>query len=152
MVKGRYSKILVPYDGSKFSLKALETAMMLAKAFGSTLHLATVVDVTRVHPPGLIRTKSSHKTFKMIRSNIMDSAKKALQEKEKKCKENGISAITIVKEGSIIDQLLKIIKRNNIDLVVIGSRGLSGFSRLMALGSVSRRISELSDCPVIIVR
>ncbi len=57
-----------------------------------------------------------------------------------------------VLEGSTANELLKSIKENRIDLVVIGSQGLSGLSRIKALGSVSRKISELADCPVMIVR
>ena len=58
----------------------------------------------------------------------------------------------MVLEGSVSDEILKFAKDNNIDLIVIGSKGLSGLSRLMSLGSISRKISELASCPVMIIR
>lgn len=151
MGENSYNSILVPYDNSKFSQKALQTAIMLAEAYRSTLYLATVVDISNVMPPGLIRTEESKKTFSQIKTSIRHSAETILKQKEEECKDRGISTSTFITEGLVADELLKFSKRNNIDLVVIGSQGLSGFSRLKALGSVSRLIAESADCPVIIV-
>lgn len=152
MTDNSYNDILVPYDDSKFSHKALETAKILAKAYGSNLYLVTVVDVSDVASPGLIRSEATRKTFGQIRDSIRRSAELALEQKKQECKEEGIRALSFVMEGSVSNELLALIKKNNIDLVVIGSQGLSGISRLKALGSVSRRISEIAECPVMIVR
>jgi len=43
-------------------------------------------------------------------------------------------------------------KKMKVDIIVIGSVGLTGIKKLKALGSVSRKVSELSDCPVLIIR
>jgi len=152
MVEKIYDKILIPYDGSKFSEKALETAKILAKTSDSTLYIVTVLDVSDVSPPGLIRSKETRKTFDQIRNSIRRSVETALEQREQECRHVGIKVYTQISEGSASDELLKFITKNNIDLVVIGSQGLSGFSKLKALGSVSRKISELADCPVLIVR
>ncbi|HEY7108247.1 MAG TPA: universal stress protein [Nitrososphaeraceae archaeon] len=53
--------------------------------------------------------------------------------------------------GNIVKQILDIAARENVDLVVLGSAGLGGMSKLKALGSVSRRVSERAKCPVLIV-
>jgi len=152
MAEKAYNKILVPYDGSKFSQKALKMAKILAKAYGSTLYLGTVVEVSDVPPPGLIRSRETKKTFDQIKNSIRHSVETALEQREQECKYEGIKVSTHISEGSASDELLEFILKNNIDLVVIGSHGLSGFSKLKALGSVSRKISELADCPVMIVR
>lgn len=152
MAEKIYNNILVPYDGSKFSEKALETAKTLAKTSDSTLYIVTVLDVSDVSPPGLIRSKETKKTFEQIKSSVKRSIETALEQREQECKYSGIKASTQISEGSTSDELLKFITKNNIDLIVIGSQGLSGFSKLKALGSVSRKISELADCPVMIVR
>lgn len=152
MVEKIYNNILVPYDGSKFSEKALETAKTLAKTSDSILYIVTVLDVSDVSPPGLIRSKKTRKTFDQIRNSVRRSIETALEQKEQECKYLGIKAFTQIREGSASDELLKFITKNNIDLVVIGSQGLSGFSKLKALGSISRKISELANCPVMIVR
>jgi len=152
MAEKIYDKILIPYDGSKFSEKALETAKILAKTSDSTLYIVTVLDVSDVSPPGLIRSKETRKTFDQIRNSIRRSVETALEQREQECRHVGIKVSTQINEGSASDELLKFITKNNIDLVIIGSQGLSGFSKLKALGSVSRKISELADCPVLIVR
>ena len=152
MVEKIYNNILVPYDGSKFSEKSLETAKTLAKTSDSTLYIVTVLDVSDVSPPGLIRSKKTRKTFDQIKNSVRRSIETALEQREQECKYLGIKASTQIREGSASDELLKFITKNNIDLVVIGSQGLSGFSKLKALGSVSRKISELANCPVMIVR
>jgi nucleotide-binding universal stress UspA family protein len=51
MAENSYNNILVPYDNSKFSQKALQTARMLAEAYRSTVYLVTVVDISHVMPP-----------------------------------------------------------------------------------------------------
>lgn len=152
MVEKIYDKILIPYDGSKFSEKALETAKTLAKTFDATLYIVTVIDVSDVSPPGLIRSKETRKTFDQIKNSIRRSVETALEQREQECRYKGIKVSTHISEGSVSDELLKFIMKNNTDLVIIGSQGLSGFSKLKALGSVSRKISELADCPVMIVR
>ena len=152
MTEKIYDKILIPYDGSKFSEKALDTAKILAKTSDSTLYIITVLDVSDVSPPGLIRSKKTRKTFDQIKNSVRRSIETALEQREQECKYLGIKASTQIREGSASDELLKFITKNNIDLVVIGSQGLSGFSKLKALGSVSRKISELANCPVMIVR
>jgi nucleotide-binding universal stress UspA family protein len=150
MANNPYRNILVPYDNSKFSQKALETAKTFARRFDSTLHIATVVDVSNVVSPGMIRSKEK-KTIEQIRSSIKQSAKIIILQKENECAAEKIKTKGWVLEGSVTSELLRSIKENHIDLVIIGSKGLSGFSKMKALGSVSRKISEVADCPVMVI-
>ena len=152
MTEKIYDKILIPYDGSKFSEKALETAKIFAKTYDSTLYIVTVLVVSDVSPPGLIRSKETRKTLDQIRNSVRRSVETALEQREQECNYLGIKASTQISEGSASDELLKFITKNNIDMVENGSQGLSGFSKIKALGSVSRKISELANCPVMIVR
>ena len=151
MANNSYRNILVPYDGSKFSQKALDIAKTFAKHFGAALHIVTVVDMSSVTSPGMIRSKDK-KTIEQIKTSIKQSAKTIIQQKEEEYATEKIKTIGLVLEGSTTNELLKLIKKNDIDLVIIGSRGLSGLSKIMALGSISRTISEISVCPVIVIR
>lgn len=58
----------------------------------------------------------------------------------------------IIIDGNIAEEILKTAKQKLVDLIVIGSQGLHGISRIKTLGSVSRKVSELADCVVLIVR
>lgn len=147
----KHKKILVPYDGSPFSKRALDEAQRMAKIYGSTIYLASVIDISNVLPIGQILSKH-RRPLEQIRSSVKLSTELVLQKIKKEYVEQGIDVEKNILVGSPIEELLKFIKQNNIDLVVIGSKGLSGLSKIRALGSVSRRISELSTCPVMIVR
>ncbi|MHB8546026.1 MAG: universal stress protein [Nitrosotalea sp.] len=146
-----YSNILVPYDGSMHSQKALKTAIEMAKSFDSLIYLANVIDVSTVNPPGQILSKGNRKTLKQIKKSIKTSTESHLKEIEKNYKNSGIIIKSVVLEGDVTGKLLKFIQDSNIDLTIIGSKGRSGISKIMTLGSTSRKISELAKCPVIIV-
>lgn len=147
-----YSNILVPYDSSKYSQKALKMAFEMASAFNSSLYLVNVLDVSSVSPPGKIRSKNTQKTLDQIKNAVKTSVESYLQKIQKDYGDSGIIVKGFVLEGDVAGKLLKFIQDHNIDLVIIGSKGLSGVSKIMTLGSVSRKISELAKCPVVIVR
>lgn len=151
MSKIFYRNILVPYDNSKFSRKTLDIAMKFAQIFDSTLHIVTVVDMSYVNPPGLIKSKDEYKTLNQIRASIKNSAYDILVQKEMECSNIGIRTKKQILEGSVTEELVRVIKEMNIDLVIMGSQGLSGFSKIKSLGSVSRNISESVNCPVMII-
>lgn len=143
---------MVPYDGSTYSQKALKMSMEMARAFDSSIYLVNVIDITTVSPPGQIRSKETRKTLDQIKSSIKNSAESYLQKIQKDYKDSGVIIKGFVLEGDVAEKLLKFIQDNDIDLAVIGSKGLSGISKIKTLGSVSRKVSELAKCPIVIVR
>lgn len=150
------TKILVPYDGSKYSQKALARAIELAHNLDSEIFLLSVVNVGYISPPGLlhglIKSKKEKETVKKWTKTIKDDNKKMLKNAIKKCESKGISASYIIEEGDIAGKILDFEKRKKITLVVIGSHGLHGLGKLKTLGSVSRKVSENAKSPVLIVR
>jgi len=153
VTKADYKKIMVTFDGSKFSQNALETAMEISKKFGASLYLVTIIDISKVNPPGALlgsQKKTMKKSLDVIKTAAKYEAEKMLSEKASICKKNGVDVHYEVLDGSPSDTILKLIKKWDVDLVVLGSQGLSGFSKIKALGSVSRRVSELASCPVLI--
>lgn len=152
----KYKKILVPYDGSKYSKEALNEASEIAKKFGSTLYLLMVVDVSAVKPPGMLLGIMMEKRLKKWSTQLLESIKskadKILESEMQSCRKMGIEAYYEIQTGSAVDSILKFANRHDVDFIVVGSRGLSGIGKIMALGSVSRKISEEANCPVMIVR
>lgn len=63
----------------------------------------------------------------------------------------GIESTSALARGDAATEIIDYVKKNNIDLIVAGSRGLSQFKRLL-LGSVSRKLVHYSDCSVLIVK
>lgn len=152
-----YKKILVPYDGSKFSKRALNEAVKIANLGGGTIYLCTVVTVGNVVPPGalmgLLRSASKGELRQRLLKSAKNEAEKTLSALIKYCERNGVKAqYDIVANENIAEDILNIARRRKADLIVIGSQGLHGISRIKSLGSVSRKISEVADYPVLIVR
>lgn len=150
------TKILVPYDGSKYSERALKRATELAHNLDSEIFLLTVVNVGYISPPGLLsglaRTKSEKIAIRKYSKSVKADAENKLKKAQKKCDSNGITSSIMVKEGNVSEEILNFAKKKKITLIVIGSQGLHGISRIKSLGSTSRKISENSSCPVLLVR
>ncbi len=150
------TKILVPYDGSKFSAKALTRAMELAHNLDSEIFLFSVVNVGYISPPGLLRSliksKEEKAAIKKWSKSVKADAERMLKKAVKKCQSKGITASFWIDQGEIASKILDFAKDKKISLIVIGSQGLHGIGQLKTLGSVSRRVSENAKCPVLIVR
>ena len=151
-----YSKILVPFDGSKYSKKALEHAVGLAQNNG-IIYLCTIVTAGNVVPPGsllgMMRDVSHGTLQKRLLSAAITDANKMQAQQMKYCKSKGVRAYQkIIVDGNIAQEILGVAKKKQVDLVVIGSQGLHGIAKLKTLGSVSRKVSEHARCPVLIVR
>lgn len=151
-----FKKILVPIDGSKHSRKALLHAIGIAKRFKSKLYLITAVD-TSDFPPGMLlsllkkdeRLEKSIGQFMIAAKSI---ARKELLADVAVCKSKGVvNAYYDVVAGRPVESILKFERGVHPDLIVIGSKGLHGMSQVKALGSVSRKVSELAKCPVMII-
>lgn len=153
-----YERILVPFDGSKFAKKALDEAIKIAQNTDSILYLCTVVTVSNVIPPGSLlgfvkNTSANELRSRLIKSAKMEAEKTLSYQASVYCKSKGVKAnYKIIVNGNIAEEILKTAKQKLVDLIVIGSQGLHGISRIKTLGSVSRKVSELADCAVLIVR
>ena len=150
----KYQKILVPYDGSEFSKKALDEAVMISKKFGSQILLVNVVNESlfKDQPSlfsGYLRgTESMEKSYTNQR---MEHTSNLLQGLCFDLEKEGIKATSHVVSGYPKKEILRFAKKQEIDLIIAGSQGLGGMKKLKVLGSVSRWITENSDCPVLIV-
>jgi nucleotide-binding universal stress UspA family protein len=158
-----YKKILVPYDTSKPSDGALEHAIKIAKAGPD----ATVIIILHVIPEIPIypvvehavrsRKDSRHTAFEehiqFVYSALKEETAKILEEKKRKYEQEiGSKNIKIeVIRGKPAAKIVEYAKSEAVELIIMGSSGLTGMSRLMALGSVSRGVLETAKCPVMIV-
>lgn len=138
--------ILIPYDGSEPSKRAFEIGLELAKLYNANLNVVTCL---LIHPHvDPVMSAAYVETLKMQK----EGAKKTISELEPKIKQANISFKSDVLESiSITDVILEYSEKHAIDLIVMGSRGLGGFKKLL-LGSVASGVSQHSKCPVLIVK
>ena len=151
-----FTRILVPYDGSKFSKKALQRAIEVAHNLDSEIFLFSVVNVGYISPPGMLhgltRTRSEKEAMKKWAVTVKKDSEKMLLAAVNQCKRKGITAKYNVSQGNISKEILDFAKKKKATIIIIGSQGLHGVGMLKSLGSVSRKVSEEAHCPVLIVR
>ena len=138
--------ILVPYDFTNFADLAFEKAMEIAKKFDSKLTLLTVLGSD---------TDTSGMSFSRAQEAHDEAESKAKEElnkmKDSKKNENIEISIKIIHHSSSIDGILSFAETKDVDLIVMGSHGRSGFKKLV-LGSIASGIITKSNCPVMIVK
>lgn len=152
-----YQRILVPFDGSKFSKSALNEAIKIAQMTGGIIYLCTIISMGNIVPPGsllgLVKSASTGDLQRRLIRSAKIQAERLEQTQVSYCKSKGVKAYyKIIVDGNIAEEILKITKKKTIDLIVIGSQGLHGVGKIKSLGSVSRKVSELASCPVLIIR
>jgi nucleotide-binding universal stress UspA family protein len=147
------SKILVPHDGTGMSDKAFEKAVDLAKAFGAKLVLLHVIEDTNVPPSVVLGYDMAliNKAKRSIRRELERGWDKMIEIKTHQVANDNVPLRGECRYGSPADQILRFAKHNKIDTIVMGSRRLKGISKIKALGSVARKVSESADCPVLII-
>ena len=150
-----YSHILVPFDGSKYSQRALDEAIMISKNTGSRLNLIMAITSPMLEPPGMffgmVRGVEWEKALDEYVDLASARAERILQETVEYCRKKGVKAIYKVISDKPGKAILDFEKRNGIDLIVMGSKGLKGIEKVKVLGSVSRHVLENALCPVLIV-
>ncbi|MGI6492233.1 MAG: universal stress protein [Pelotomaculum sp.] len=142
-----FKKILVPIDGSQYSDHALQKAKAIASAFGSEVVLLNVIEITKSDYPTnpykfsqeLVRQFQNES--RMISEKILGAAKTQL---------SGLKVSTQAIEGRPADVIMKYVKNNDIDLVIMGSGGIGGVRNM--LGSVTRQVALGLEIPILIVR
>lgn len=153
------AKILVPHDGTEMSDRALYKSKEFAKAFNADLLVLHVIEHVLI-PPSLVLGNDRiwiARTRRSISRKLEEAWMKMAQEKLIRglIKEN-IKATPRVLVGntinSVSDQILKFAKDNQVDMIIMGSKRLERrISKVKALGSVSRGVSERASCPVLII-
>jgi nucleotide-binding universal stress UspA family protein len=133
-----FKRILVTIDGSEDSKRASSIAIDLCERFASDLVILTVID-------GRAYDRNPTETEKKARELIdlqLSIAKKHLP----------TARGEILRPGeSTVEQILSFVDREKVDLIVVGTRGLGGFKKLL-LGSVSSGVVSHATCSVLVAR
>jgi nucleotide-binding universal stress UspA family protein len=136
-----YKNIVLAYDGSKFSNKALQEAIGIAKSSGGSLLILSIVDITdefESEAPGL--------TDKMT-EKLLKLTQKALE----KAVAARVKAKVEVHVGDAYEMIVDISKKKKADIIVMGSHGRTGLTRLL-MGSVTSRVIGHAPCSVLVVK
>lgn len=136
-------KILVPVDGSAYSLKAVETACNLAKSNppSEVVLLAVYLSLFDLEDEG-----------HFVADKLKRQAENALNAAKAKAQEKNITPTALIATGdSAADEIVDAAKKEKADLIVIGSRGLAGKTKYF-LGSTASKVVTYSPCSVLVVK
>lgn len=143
-----FQNILVPWDGSKYSNHAFKVALDLAKKYDSKLTVIHCIEGGEYRGPWYTDSMYSN----AIRKKQTKIAKTEINKLVSQAKNLNISLSSdILITDSTVKQLVTYSKSKKIDLVVMGSHGLTGWKKLL-LGSVANGVSQQVHCPVLIVK
>jgi nucleotide-binding universal stress UspA family protein len=152
------SRILVPHDGSEMSDKALNKAIEFAKAFRSELVILHVIDDRLIPQSAIIGFISEKSTLDDTKTQLLKlfkiGAESMLKDRLEKAQKNGINVRLIMGMGSPAEGIVDVAKNENVDLIIMGSKGVekNNTNKLKLLGSVARRVSEIAECAIMIVK
>jgi nucleotide-binding universal stress UspA family protein len=138
-------KILVPVDGSEQARKAIDFAANLAKQNDATVHLLHVYKLPII-PEGMGEYVISDRIeLQALGDQIISVAQDEVRKK------GGQHIEATVMEGDPAERIIAYAKDHDVDMIVMGSRGLGSFKGLL-LGSVSNKVSHRADRTCVIVR
>lgn len=141
-------KILIPIDGSEYSMKAIEAGKEIAKAFGSMVFILNVITPelritsgrgSNMYTPALMEELHEHSL------KILEEAKKQFQGMENQVE-------TFSEQGYIADEIVRFATEYQVTLVVMGSHGLGALRNRLMTGSVTTRVLHHIDVPVLVIK
>ena len=149
----RIRRIAVATDGSKDALRATEVALDLAKRTGAELFLVSAVPYAVGVGGGSADTWAGARAAEEYADFARAEARKVLREAAALARAEGVPAqeALLDRAASAVEMIAEFAKAEKIDLIVTGTRGLSGLRKLV-LGSVSTGLVNQAPCSVLVVR
>ena len=144
-----YHKIMVPVDESAAAKRALQEAIMLAKLCNSVIRVVNVVDLAQFSWGG-VGAMPSEEVSKAVNA----AGEKGVREAQEMLEQSQIPfEIEVIESAGdkIADLLIREATEHEVDLVVMGTHGFSGFMHVL-MGSVAEGVLRQSDIPVMLLR
>jgi nucleotide-binding universal stress UspA family protein len=145
---GNFSKILIAIDGSELSLKAADYGITMAKKDNANL-----VVINIVYTPASTFVYTRQEWFDEFLKKAKEEAAEWFNKIRTNAAENGveIKVETVEELYSVPAAIVKYAENENVDLIILGSTGKTGFKRLL-LGSVASEVIIHSPIPVMIIK
>lgn len=141
-----FHKVLVATGGSPWSDHAVKYAINMAKSYGLDLVILHVLTET---PPYFIAEAGT--SLDSLLEGSEEAGRHIVEEAAEWAAEAGVPCEVDMVWGRAADAICRVAQERDCDVIVVGSRGLTGFKRLM-LGSISNAVAAKAPCPVMIVK
>jgi nucleotide-binding universal stress UspA family protein len=140
---GVYGSVLLSYDGSDFSRKALEHACRLSKNDGS--------EITAVYVIPRYEEMIEFFATSFIKENLQRDARKIIEKAKAIALDNGVRINTQIAEGDEAEKIIELANKLRNDLIIRGTHKWTGFNKAI-MGSVAERVFINAPCPVLVVK
>ena len=146
-------KILVTIDGSENSKKAAEYAISLTKKYNAQLIILYVLYSELGFAYSNVLGVATPKAINDVLETQKKDVQKWFDEIKNKLKSTNIPVMDkiIISASSIVGEIVGFADKEKVDLIILGTRGRTGFKKLL-LGSVAEGVVTHSSCPVMVVR
>jgi nucleotide-binding universal stress UspA family protein len=145
MKENAIKRILVPVDFSETSDTATTNAAILARLLNAEIILLNVIEPQWSHFVSIIEVLSTPPSYADIEKAVIGKMNVIC---EKIFNNYGVKSEAFVVSGRIHTEIISFSEKNNIDLIVMGTHGVSGYNDLF-IGSIAKRIVTLSHIPVL---
>lgn len=140
-----FKKILLAYDGSSYSKKAIEKAKKIMELDqGVEIHIVTVTEPHHVNMYGYNYNRKYMSKVEEKNANLLEEGKSLMAPYEDAVK-------TINLQGNISHEIIDYSNEQDIDLIIVGSHGTRRLKEVL-IGGVSQKIMRHAKCNVLIVR
>lgn len=140
------STVVTGIDGSEGSVRAAQHAAAIARHWGASLKLVTVVRT----PEGWWGIGGAPPSPEALSSALVEGQQQILKEIEENLDLEGVDYETVEELGDPVSRIIAVCDNKDADLLVIGRRG-AGLAERVILGSTADRLTHLAECPVLVV-
>lgn len=142
-------RILVAVDGSNASINASSHAIDMAKKLDASLTVLCIVSPASYMDFGYANVGK----MKEIESIEKKRAQREVDKVKKKAMDEGVTVKTdvLIKFTSVVKEIVEYAEKQKIDLIITGSRGKTGFKKML-LGSVASGVVTYAHCPVLVIK
>jgi len=144
-----YGRILYATDYSKASTRALAEAVALAKQNRAELLVLHVIDPVTPYVAG--DDMGGAELYMKLEETTKQEAENSMKKLLEKLRKLKINAKSLLLRGNAHEQIVRTAKSRRANLIVIGTHGRTGLSRLL-MGSVANQVVSTAHCPVLTVR
>lgn len=141
-----FKRILIATDGSENAERAASYGINIAKAIGAEVHALYVISTKHA-----VTTRTVMGWSEAFEEYLADEGEVAVENVRKLGEQVGVKVKPAYSKGIPADKILEYADENNIDLIVMGTHGLTGIKKFL-IGSVAENVVRHSKVPVMVIR
>jgi nucleotide-binding universal stress UspA family protein len=138
-------KILIPADGSDYSIRAADYGISIAKVHDAQITVVYVLDEVVIEKFSKVTEREN------IEKDLKADGQRYINYILRLAQKEGVKATSLIVKGRPFEQIVHLADDLSVDLIVMGTYGRRGAERIL-IGSVAERVIEYAHCPVLVIK